>query len=440
MNADIKPIRTAAELALADMFATAKGHLPGAEAVRASAFAAFMQQGLPHRRVEAWKYTDLRALMRDAKPLATAPDAQSAARVASALSLIGDVDCRRIVLVDGVLDAAQSDLAALEPGLRISSIAEALRANDPLLAVETPGRTLAGGDVALALNTAFASDGVLIHVASGASLDRPIHLMHLAPDVPQAVFTRSLAVFEKGARAMVIESHQGGAGVDYQVNNAIELRVADDAHVDHVKIIGESANAIHVSSLMATIGAKTRFNDFTFTIGGRVIRNQLFLHFAGEGAVAGVRGASLLKARQHADNTLVADHVAPGCQSRELFKAALDEEARSVFQGKITVRADAQKTDARMKTHALLLSDDAEADAKPELEIFADNVQCGHGATSGALDEDLLFYLKARGIPHKEAEALLIQSFIGDAIEGIEHAGLREVLMDAVSQWLAARE
>ena len=398
-----------------------------------------MAKGLPHRRVEEWKYTDLRALMREAKPLASAPDADDIARIDTSPSLIGDVECRRIVFVNGVFVAEASDLSALESGLRITSVAQAMLADDPLLAIETPGRTLAGGDVALALNTAFAADGVLIEVADGASLDRPIHLMHLAPGAPQSVFTRSLAVFGKGARAMLIESHQGGEGGDYQVNHAIELRIADDAHIDHVKIIGESANAIHVSTLMATIGAKTRFNDFTFTNGGRVVRNQLFLHFAGEGAVAGIRGASILKARQHADNTLVADHVAPDCQSRQLFKAALDDEARSVFQGRITVRAEAQKTDARMKTHALLLSDDAEADAKPELEIFADNVQCGHGATCGSLDEDLLFYLKARGIPHKEAEALLIQSFLGDAVEGIEHAGLREVLMEAVSHWLAAR-
>lgn len=439
MNAEIKPIRTVAEIELAEMFAAAKGHFPGAEDARASAFQTFLHKGLPHRRVEEWKYTDLRTLMRDAKPLASAPDADERERALSAPSLIGDVDCRRIVLINGVLIAESSDLAALEPGLRIVSMAEAMRANDPLLAVEMPSAALADGDVAVALNTAFAANGVLIHVAAGASLDRPIHLMYLAPDEPQAVFTRSLAVFEKGARAMVIESHYGGAGIDYQVNNATELRIGDGAHIDHVKIINEGTDAIHVSSLMATVGAKTRFNDFTFTVGGRVVRNQLFLHFGGEGAVAAIRGASLLKARQHADNTLFADHVAPGCQSRQLFKAAIDDRARSVFQGRISVRAQAQKTDARLKTHALLLSDEAEADAKPELEIFADNVQCGHGATSGALDEDLLFYIKARGIPQKEAEALLIQSFIGDAIDGIEHAGLREVLMDVVSQWLAAR-
>jgi Fe-S cluster assembly protein SufD len=171
-----------------------------------------------------------------------------------------------------------------------------------------------------------------------------------------------------------------------------------------------------------------------------VVRNQLFIRFAGDGTVAGIRGASLLRGRQHADTTLVAEHAAVGCQSRETFKSVLDEESRAVFQGKIIVAPGAQKTDAKMATHALLLSDTAEADNKPELEIFADDVQCGHGATAGALDDTLLFYLKARGIPAKEAQALLIQAFVGEAVEGIEHAGLREALMDNVVAWLGVRE
>ena len=251
---------------------------------------------------------------------------------------------------------------------------------------------------------------------------------------------RSLVVVERGARAMVIESHEGPAGSDYQVNAALELFVGDDAHVDHVKIIGEGADALHVSTLAAAIGAHARFNAFSFTVGGAVVRNQLFLKFDGEGIVAGIRGATLLKGRQHADTTLVINHVAPDCQSREVFKTVLDDEAHGVFQGRIIVRRHAQRTDAKMMTRALLLSERAEADNKPELEIFADDVQCGHGATAGAIDDDLKFYLLARGIPAAEAEALLIQAFLGEAIEGIEHAGLREALLDTVAAWLKARK
>src|SRR6516165_6037289 len=156
--------------------------------------------------------------------------------------------------------------------------------------------------------------------------------------------------------------------------------------------------------------------------------------------LARMRGATLLRASQHADTTLIADHIARDCQSREMFKSVLDDDAHGVFQGRIIVRRHAQKTDAKMMTQALLLSERAEADNKPELEIFADDVQCGHGATAGALDEDLKFYLMTRGIPAAEAEAMLVQAFLGEAIEGIEHAGLREALIETVAAWLGARE
>jgi Fe-S cluster assembly protein SufD len=180
-------------------------------------------------------------------------------------------------------------------------------------------------------------------------------------------------------------------------------------------------------------------NAFTFTFGGALVRNQLYLNFAGEEAVAGIRGATMIRGRQHADTTLFANHVAQGCQSRELFKTVLDGEAHGVFQGRIVVRPGAQQTDAKMMTKALLLSQSAQATNKPELEIFADDVQCGHGATAGALDEDLKFYLMARGIPAAQAEAVLIQAFLGEAVEGIEHAGLREALIERVAAWLRAR-
>ena len=177
-----------------------------------------------------------------------------------------------------------------------------------------------------------------------------------------------------------------------------------------------------------------------YTIGGAVTRNQLFLRFGGEGTVANIRGASLLKGRQHADTTLVVDHAVANCQSREMFKTVLDDESRGVFQGKIIVRPDAQKTDAKMASHALLLSEDAEADNKPELEIFADDVQCGHGATAGDARRGAAVLSDARAaFRTTEAEALLIQAFVGEAIEGIEHAGLREALIEAVGAWLKAR-
>jgi Fe-S cluster assembly protein SufD len=447
MNAEVRPIKeagtikTRAETALAANFAAVRRALPGAGAVaalREDAFKRFESEGLPHRRVEEWKYTDLRALMRDAKPLAGVPDAAAKARAKTAGGMLASIEARRIVFVDGAFVPELSDLADLEAGLAISSMGQALAAGDPQLLARI-GRVVPTDDVAVALNTAFMGDGAVIHIAAGAALARPIHLVFFnAGGEGASVFARSLVVVGNGARAMLVESHEGSG--EYQVNSALELVVGDEAHVDHIKITGAGAGALHVSTLMAAIGAHARFNEFLFTSGAAIVRNQLFVRFAGEGTIAHICGASLLRGREHADTTVIADHAAGGCTSREVFKSVLDDEARGVFQGKIIVRPHAQKTDAKMATHALLLSETAEADNKPELEIFADDVQCGHGATSGDLDEDLLFYLRARGIPAKEAQALLIQAFVGEAVEGIEHAGLRDALMEQVVAWLEQRE
>jgi len=453
MTAEITPIKTAAETGLAEAFAALRGGLPDGAitARREAAFRHFEAQGLPHRRVEEWKYTDLRTLMRDVKPLAAAPDAHAKVRARSAGAIFAAIDARRIVLVDGALVPELSDLAALEPGLKIYSLADALGHGypppslPPLAGEGREGVRLAstgpaGGDVAYELNTAFMGDGVIVEVAAGVEIARPLHLVFVyGTDRATAVFSRSLVIVGPGAGLTLLESHEGPDGVDYQINTALDLAVGDRARLNRVKINTEGGAALHLATLSATIGAKANVSDFAFLTGGLVVRNQMFVECAGSGTTLDLGGASLLRGKQHGDTTLLVDHAAGGCRGRELFKSVLDDASRGVFQGKIIVRPGAQKTDSRMMTRALLLSEDAEADNKPELEIFADDVQCGHGATSGALDENLKFYLMARGIPEREAEALLIQSFVGEAIEMVPHEGVRDALMAATLQWLAGR-
>jgi Fe-S cluster assembly protein SufD len=442
--ADLKLIKTAAEEGLAEAFAGARATLPGAAAVkslRESAFRTFETKGLPHRRIEEWKYTDLRALMRDAKPLAPPPDAAAKLKAKSAGAFAAGAKARRIVIVDGVFTADLSDRAAPEPGLSIGSLAEALSKGDADVVERLSRRAPLADDPAFALNTAMMSDGAVIAVAGGAKIERPIHLVFVTTsDKPVSVFTRSLVTVGSGASVSIIESHESADGVDNQTNHVLDVSVADDGRLDHVKVAREGDRTLHVATLLTELGAKAHLNDFTFTAGGAVSRNQLAIRLNGTNTHAAVRGASLLKDRQHADNTLVMDHAVGHCESRELFKAVLDGESRSVFQGKIIVQPHAQKTDAKMATHALLLSEDAEADAKPELEIFADDVVCGHGATAGALDDDLLFYLKARGIPQKEAEALMVEAFIGEAVEAVDNEAVREALMELSRTWLRARQ
>ena len=443
---DNAPIKTAAETDLAEAFAALRrrftGHAsPDAVALRReAAFRRFEAQGLPHRRVEQWKYTDLRSVVRDMKPLAGAPDAGAKARAQSAGRIFAATAARRILFVDGALVCEASDLADLEPGLKIASLADVLARGSCELTGRLAAAGPAEGDVAYALNTAFMGDGAVIEVADGVEVARPLNLVFVyTADRAAAIFSRSLVVLGAGAGLTLLETHEGPDGVDYQINTALDVVVGDRARLDRVKVNAEGDAALHLATLSATIGARAEVRDFAFLTGAKLTRNQLFVRCAGAGTVLGLGGASLLKGRQHGDTTLMVDHAAGGCVAREVFKSVLDGASRGVFQGKIIVRPKAAKTDARMMARALLLSSEAEADHKPELEIFADDVQCGHGATSGALDPNLKFYLMSRGIPEQEAEALLIQSFVGEAIETVSHGGVRDALTAATGQWLARR-
>lgn len=436
------PAKTNAEIALAETFFKARSKLPGDNTImaeREAAFERFSALGLPHRRVEEWRYTDLRARLRDAKPLAPAPDAAAKARAGEAGKAVAALGYRRLAFVDGAFAPELSDLADPDSGLTIRPMAEALAAGDPLV-VSHLGKVVPVGDSLVNVNTALMGDGVVIRVAAGTAIGQPIHLSFATvSEKPSAVFLRSLVIVEDGASVTLIETHEGLSGGEHQVNAALELVIGEGARIDHAKVLNEAGEAFHVGSLMAAIGARATFNAFTLITGGATVRNQMFLRFDGADTVADIRGASLLKGKQHADTSLFAEHIAPGCQAHEIFKTVLDGESRGVFQGKITVRSSAQQTDAKMRSQALLLSENAEADNKPELEIFADDVKCGHGATSGALDEEARFYLIARGIPAKEAEALLVQGFVGEAVDVIAHDGLKSAVMDATAAWLTAR-
>jgi Fe-S cluster assembly protein SufD len=422
--------------AVSETFAMARSRLPGAGKVadaRRKAFEAYERAGLPTRRIEDWKYTDLRVLMREVLPLAAAPDASALAKAADAAKASAVENAWRLVLVDGVFAPKLSDLAGLDKGFRVQSLHETLDAGADLPAAATD-------DVMVSLNAAMATDGVIVSVDDGVALTRPVQIVHVATVSSASIFTRSRVQVGKGARVTLIESFAAVSGAkSYQINDAVLVSIGDEADVAHIRLMDDAADAINISSGLVTVGARSKVNFFGLTSGGRVSRYQGFVTLAGEGSELSVNGVNLLKESQHGDMTLVVDHAVPNCTSREVFRAVVDDRAHSVFQGKIIVRPDAQKTDGKMMTRALLLSDDAEADNKPELEIFADDVTCGHGAAIGALDESLLFYLRARGLSEKEAQTLLIQAFVGEAIESIADDGLRDAVIASAERWLAAR-
>ncbi len=437
MNAEVKMMRTAAETQYSDALAA----LPGAEPVRAlreKALRLFAEKGLPHRRVEEWKYTDLRVLLREMAPLAAKPDAAAIAE-AKKSDVLAKIGAREITFVNGAFVAELSNLKNLEKGLTIRTLADAL-AKDAMLPQLLAALNPSKYDAVFALNTAALNEGVVIDVAPGAQIAKPIHIRHIVTGTsPVSVFGRAVVKVGKKAQATVVQSHAGPDAVAYQTNTILQLSVADNAELDVVRVQAEGDKAIHLSMMIGAASKDSRFRSFALTTGAAISRHTVPFAFAGKDIRASISGATLLRGKQHADMTLEVDHAMPGGESRELFKTVLDDETRGVFQGLIVVRPDAQKTDGRMMSAALLLGEAAEMDNKPELEIFADDVQCAHGATTGALDPDLLFYLRARGIPKKEAESLLIQSFFGEAIEQIENGKIRDAVMARASRWLAER-
>ncbi|WP_245330577.1 MULTISPECIES: SufD family Fe-S cluster assembly protein [unclassified Bradyrhizobium] len=266
---------------------------------------------------------------------------------------------------------------------------------------------------------------------------RPIQIIHVAPGSAASSFTRCYLHLGNGAHASVVENFiAADSTCGHRANDAIIVLVGNQAALSYLRMGADAADAVNVSSGIIVVSAKAKLNLFNMTHGGAVSRYQVFVTLAGEGAELSVNGLNLLKHTQHADATLVVDHAFPHCTSRNNFHAVVDDDGRSVFQRRIIVRPHARKTDAKLTTRALLLSDQSEADNKPEFEIFADDVSCAHGATSGALDENLLFYLRARGISERDSQALLIKAFLA---EGIADGKLRDIATAQTEGWLEAR-
>lgn len=404
----------AAEEALSGAFASAS-RTPA----QRKAFARFEELGLPHRRLESWRYTDLRTRWRAAAPLAGEPDAQARAAFAEAIEGGEEI---RIAFLDGrhVSEAT----GALPHGVTIH------------VGRELIWPATAHSDAMVALNEAFA-ETVEIDIAAGVALERPIHIVSA---VTGAYSTAQRVLVRVGSHAeiSVIETHRGGGA--HQKNCALVFEIGDGAKVEHVaRHIEDHAGANVVSSFGATLGAQAQLDSFALIASGEMTRRQLFVRFDGDHSRIALRGASLVAGKQHADTTLVVDHASLHCESRERFKTIVDDEATGVYQGKVIVREGAQKTDGAMKSDAILLSEEARMFNRPELEIFADDVVCGHGATVGQLNDDQLFYLRARGLPKAEAEKLLLEAFAGQVIDEVSSEAMRDALHEAVQAWLRRR-
>ncbi len=396
-----------------------RDRLPGDLAVRDAAAEAFRSAGLPGRRVEAWKYTDLRPVAAAAfqEPL-TPLGADSAW-----LARVPHLDAPRLVFVDG---RYSPELSAAPVAMHFESFATR-SAFGPLA---QPDR-----EPLVALNTMLAEDGADLHVAEGMDAGL-LHLVSLATDstgTSTAFHPRHRIRLERGARLTLLETSLGEGA--YLHNPVTEVEVAEGATLTHVRLQDESEAAFHLATLYARIAEGGTYDSFILNLGGRMVRTEVHAHLTAPGGAAHLNGAQLLAGRQHADFTSVVRHDAPGCSSRQTVKNVLAGRSRGVFQGRIEVARHAQKTDGYQMNQALLLSPDAEVDTKPELEIFADDVKCSHGATVGELDAEQMFYLRSRGIPDAEARSILVRAFLHEALYAVTNDDIRGVLEGSVARW-----
>ena len=435
---NVAVIKTKAEQALPELFERVAETLPGgAKAIgaRREAMGRFAAIGLPHRRIEEWKYTDLRATLKDAFAPASGAELTDA-ELTAAMGPLAAVEGDRIVFVDGHFNASLSGKTNEEGKINVAPLSEALAsglANLDAIGVDE------GQNAVLALNAAFVTDGAVVTVADGAEIARPLLIVNVrAGRDAQSTAVRNVINVGAKAKATIIEMYvvAPGASASAQANSACEITVGDGAEVVHVKCVADLGEATHLANWLVGLGTGTVYRGFQFTFGTRIARNGINVTYGGEDAKLDLSGAFLARGSEHIDTTLVVDHAVPKCESRELFKGVLANQSRGIFQGKIIVRPDAQKTDGKQMAQALMLSPDAEFDSKPELEIYADDVVCGHGATVAEIDDDLMFYCQSRGIPPVTARALLVQSFIGEALAKVEHDTLRDALTSYALAWL----
>ncbi|MBB6253987.1 Fe-S cluster assembly protein SufD [Nitrospirillum iridis] len=435
----------AAIATLKDLYETLSPGLPGVGAagldrLRADGYARFLAEGVPTPKVEGWKYTNLRDLA--GISLAPARSAANSDGAPSAWDLpsVAPGKTHRLVFVDGVFNAALSAVGPLPEGVALDSLrglidaspayaAEVLdrfpapKADSGLRVGPNPGRGQTQGLVAL--NGAFLAEGAVLTVGEGVNLAQPVEVVFVATAADGTWHPRLLIDVAPGARVTVAEHHVSRGGGATFANIVTAIRVGEGATLRHAKFQEEAETALHLASITATVAASATYETFVLTTGARLARTDVQVRLEGSNASTRVSGAYGVDGNRHADFTSLIDHVSPNCTSREVVKGVIDGHGRAVFQGKIIVRPDAQKTDGHQLNRALLLSDTAEIDAKPELEIYADDVKCSHGATAGELDEDALFYLRARGIPADTARALLIAAFLDEVAEEIGDPALR---------------
>ena len=371
---------------------------------------------VPTTRDEEWRFTDLSPLTRVALKPAGAPGDVAVGLLET--HLVAEAG-ERLVFVDGVFAPALSHVHANEPEARVRTLADALRTDGERLEPYLARLALSEDNVFVALNTAHLRDGAVVIIPQNRACRKPVHVLHIATQAGTVTYPRCIVVVEPGAECTVIEEHLALADAAYLSNAVTEIAVAPNARLRHVKLQRESRNAFHIARCAVMLANNSFYASQSISLGARLSRYDLSVSFNGEGAEAQVDGLALISGRQLADTHSLLDHAQPNCRSQQLHKTIVGGGAHAVFNGKIFVRPGAQLTDSSQQSRNLLLSDKATVDAKPQLEIFADDVKCAHGATVGQLDAEQLFYLRSRGLPDAVARNLLTYAFGASVIQRI---------------------
>ncbi len=406
---------------------------------RDEALSRFLANGFPTTKNEEWKFTSVEKIASRTFALAgsgEADRAKPAAKDVSPFQLSGAFGSE-LVFVDGRYAAALSTVGSLPKGVQVSS-----------LAAYTAGQTDAIeshlGQVApfdrqpfVALNTAFFADGALVSIPARTVVEKPIHLQFISTgQANQMAHPRVLIVMGEQSQGAVVESYAGPAGAEYFTNVVTEVVMGEQSVLDHYKLQHESNQAFHIGAIYVKAARSANCSSHSISLGGALVRNDVVAVLGGEGGQCTLNGLYLVDGQRHVDNHTTIDHAMPNCDSREIYKGILAGKSRGVFNGKIIVRPDAQKTDAKQTNRALLLSEDAQINSKPELEIFANDVKCTHGAAVGQLDKDAVFYLRSRGIGLVEARHVLIHAFAGDVLNKLPLLAVRKGVEDVLHRQL----
>jgi len=398
--------------------------------LRKAGIARFAERGFPTLKDEDWRFTNVAPIAKlPFKPVFPPLRATLAADQISQFTF-GRIPAFRLVFVNGLYAPELSSVPAQAGEVTIKSLAAALASDSAFLEKTLARQGADARDPFMALNTAFFQDGAFVHVPAGKVFETPIHLLFVSTtqEAGTTIHPRNLIVAEKGSQATVIESYVAAGDAAYFTNGITELVVEDGAVVEHCKFQDESPSAFHVVGVQARLGRRANLVSHSIAIGARLSRTSIHTTLAGEGVECVLNGLYLTHGEQLADHHMVVEHAQPYCNSHEYYNGILDGRSKGVFHGRILVRPQAQKTDAKQTNKNLLLSEEATVDTKPQLEIYADDVKCTHGATVGQLNDESIFYLRARGIGVDTARRMLIHAFAGEIIERIRCRPVREEL------------